>query len=386
MARDIVLPDSLATTLASGHPWVYRDHIPREKGNTGSWVKVKSSSFQAYGLWDEESPIAVRIFSTERQPDRAWIFERVQEAWLLRAPLRDKGTTGYRCFSGEGDGIPGLIVDLYGEYAVVMTYSKALGAVLEWVVDALVQLVKPRGIVRKIKREEGSEIVSLYGELPPADFTISENGMALHVDLYHGQKTGLFFDHRDNRAYVREIAKDRSMLNLFSYTGGFTVAAGLGGANQLVSVDIAPKAILAATDNLAENGLSAIPHEGVAADVFQFWEQAEKAARKWQLVVSDPPTFAKSRDQKKAAERAYVRLMSQALRVVEPGGVFCAASCTSQVGPGEFRRLLSDAARKSRVRCQVLREAGHALDHPILVGHEEGRYLKFIAVRVTKRV
>jgi 23S rRNA (cytosine1962-C5)-methyltransferase len=384
--REIILPEGLATPLATGHPWVYRDHIPREKGKTGSWVKVRAGSFQAFGLWDEESPIAVRIFSAERVPDKAWFLDRVREAWELRAPLRARGTTGYRWVSGEGDGIPGLVVDLYGSHAVVMTYSKALGSILDPVVEALREVGNPRGIVRRIRRDEGVEIATLFGDSPPHELTIVENGMVLGVDVYHGQKTGLFFDHRDNRDYVREIAEGRTMLNLFSYTGGFTVSAGLGGASSLTSVDIAAPAIAAACENLHLNGLSSVPHEGAAEDVFQFLERALAAGKKWQLVVCDPPSFAKNRDQKKAAERAYVRLMSLALKVVEPGGILCAASCTSQIGPPEFRRLLSDAARKSRVRCQIVREAGQALDHPILVGHEEGRYLKFIAVRVGPRV
>jgi 23S rRNA (cytosine1962-C5)-methyltransferase len=384
--REIALPEGLATTLATGHPWVYRDHIPRETGKTGSWVQVRAGSFRAFGLWDDESPIAIRIFSTEKVPDRACFVDRVREAWELRAPLRAQGTTGYRWIGGEGDGLPGLVVDLYGPYAVVMTYSKALGSILEFVVDALCEVGSPRGIVRRTRREDGVEITRLYGESPSSELTIQENGMALSVDVYHGQKTGLFFDHRDNRAYVRSIANGRDMLNLFSYTGGFTVAAGLGGAKSLVSVDIAAPAVAAAQENLRKNEMSSVPHQAVAEDVFRFLEQASSRGQRWDLVVCDPPSFAKSRDQKKSAERAYVKLMSQGLRVVEPGGIFCAASCTSQIGPPEFRRLLADAARKSRVRAQIIREAGHALDHPVLVGHDEGRYLKFIAVRVGPRV
>jgi 23S rRNA (cytosine1962-C5)-methyltransferase len=384
--NEIYLPENLAMPLASGHPWVYRDHIPRFQAKTGSWVKVVAGSFTAFGLWDEESPIAVRIFSAERQPDAAWFLARLEEAWSLRAPLRRGGTTGYRWVSGEGDGLPGLVVDVYGPYVVIVTYSKALGSVLGSIVQAIDSVAKPRGILRRIKSEEENKLLPLHGELPPDDVVVVENGMKLHVDLYHGQKTGLFFDHRDNRAYVREIASGLSVLNLFAYTGGFSVAAGLGNARSVTSVDIAAPAILAAEQNFRDNGLFATPHEGVARDVFDFLEASQKAGRKWQLVVCDPPSFAKSRDQKRGAERAYVKLMSAALRVTEPGGIFCAASCTSQIGPPEFRHLLSESARKSRSRCQIVREAGQALDHPILVGHEEGRYLKFIAARVGPRV
>jgi len=384
--KEILLPDSLATPLASGHPWVYRDHIPRVQGKTGTWVKVQAGSFTAFGLWDEESPIAVRIFSTEHKPDASWFRERLLEAWELREPIRQKGTTGFRWVSGEGDGLPGLVVDVYGSFVVLVMYSKALGAVLEAVVQAIDEIAKPLGIVRRIKNEEESRLLLLKGELPPDDIVILENGMKLHADLYHGQKTGLFFDHRDNRAYVREMSSGLTVLNLFAYTGGFSVASGLGGALSVTSVDIAAPAILAAERNFQDNSLDPLAHEGVTADVFNFLEQSQKAGKKWQLVVCDPPSFAKSRDQKRGAERAYVKLMSAALRVTAPSGLFCAASCTSQIGPSEFRHLLSEAARKSRSRCQIVREAGQAQDHPVLVGHEEGRYLKFIATRVGPRV
>lgn len=385
--REIVLPESLATRLASGHPWVYRDHVPQRRAQTGDWVLVRAGSFRAYGLWDDESPIAVRIFSSEEEPGPDFFRARIQDAWDLRANLRASGVSGYRLVNGEGDGLPGIIIDLYAGFAVLQTYSKALDAIIPAIVNAVTEVACPFGVVRRDRTASGSELVVLWGRAPDAELWIEEYGMRLGVDLVRGQKTGLFFDHRENRRWVRTVSAGSTVLNLFSYTGGFSVAAALGGARAVTSVDIAEGAVRAVAENLRGNDLGwPLEHEEFAEDVFSFLDRSQRKGSRWDLVVSDPPSFAKNREQKRGAERAYVKLMSQALRLVNPGGIFCAASCTSQVSPSEFRFLVSESARKARVRAQILCESGHAADHPILIGHEEGRYLKFLALRVGPRV
>ncbi len=383
--KELKLPDSLATTLASGHPWVYRDHVGNFTAASGSWVKVVSGSFSAVGLWDEESAIALRIFSTLGPVDAQWIRSRVQEAWDNRAALREAGVTGYRLIFGEGDGLPGIVVDLYGPYAIVVSYSKSLGSLLQPLAQAVSEVSGARGVVRRTKVDEQVQLRLLLGEMPPDRVLVEEYGMKMIADLARGQKTGLFFDHRENRRLVGERARDKSVLNLFSYTGGFSVAAALGGASHVTSVDIAGPAVEASIENFRENGLASFPHEAVRADVFDYLEKLKKEKRQFDLVVCDPPTFAKSRLQLKAAEKAYRKLMSLALDVVAPGGVFCAASCTSQVGPQAFRLALVDAARKSRLRLRIIADIGQPLDHPVAVAHEEGRYLKFIMSRVYQR-
>ena len=383
--KELVLPDSLATSLASGHPWVYRDHVGRFTAPTGSVVLVKSGSFSAYGIWDEESAIALRIFSTKQAPDEPWLEARVREAWQLRAPLREQGVTGYRLIFGEADSLPGIVVDLYGEFAVLVTYSKSLGSLSARLGPIVARIANCRGVVRRIKNEEGVELRPLFGELPPDVLYIEEHGMTLLARSRSGQKTGLFFDHRENRQYVRKNARGCRVLNLYSYTGGFSVAAALGGAVGVTSVDIAAPAVADSEENFGLNGLSEFPHRAVAQDVIVFLERAKKSGEKYDLVVCDPPSFAKNRTQQKAAEKAYRRVMSEALAVVAPGGLFCAASCTSQIGPEAFRHAINDAARKARVRFQIVHDVGQPSDHPVLVGHEEGRYLKFVAGRVLDR-
>lgn len=383
--KTLVLPEALLLPLASGHPWVYRDHVGRFQAPTGSWVRVKAGSFEGFGLWDADSPIAVRIFSTQGPVDDAWIRARVLEAVSLRADLPARGVTGYRAIFGEADQLPGIVVDVYADFAVVVSYSRSLGGLLPVVARTVAEALGLRGVVRRKKEDGAVQLLPLWGEMPPAEILVEEFGMKLIAELHAGQKTGLFFDHRDNRAFVRKRARGLRVLNLFSYTGAFSVAAALGGAASVTSVDIAAPAIETSKRNFEVNGLAEFPHDAIAMDVFDFMEEARKQGKKFDLVISDPPSFAHSRDQLKAAEKAYRKLMALGLSVTAPGGLFCAASCTSQLGPPQFAKAIADAARKARVRLQVIADVGHAADHPVAIGHQEGRYLKFVAGRVLTR-
>lgn len=383
--KELKLRDSLAVSLASGHPWVYRDHVGSFQAPSGTWVRVRSASFSAVGLWDSESQIAVRILSTEGPVTDGWIFDRVREAYEARDELRANGVTGYRLIFGEADQLPGIVVDMYGPYAVLLTYSKSLGALSQKVAQAVLEVTGCRGVARRVKQDDRIELLPLAGEPVLESVTIEEYGMRLIARLSRGQKTGLFFDHRENRAYVRARSRGARVLNLYSYTGGFSVAAALGGARSVTSVDISAPAIEDAGLNFEENQLGDFPHEGVAEDVIAYLERAGRAGERFELVVCDPPSFARNKSQLRGAEKAYRKVMASALALVAPGGLFCAASCTSQVGPAAFRQAISDAARKARVRFQVVHDVGQPVDHPVAIGHEEGRYLKFVVGRVRPR-
>jgi 23S rRNA (cytosine1962-C5)-methyltransferase len=376
------LPRSLEGALALGHPWIYRDHVaPGVEPANGSWVRVRAGSFSAFALWDSRSPIALRVFSREKAPDSSWFKARLEEALALRAPLAASETDAYRLLYGEADGVPGLTVDVYGRYAVVVTYADSLERVVPLAVDALQSVLKLDGVVkrRRASADDAERFRLLAGREPPRPLLISEGGMRLGADLHSGQKTGLFLDHRENRAYIRDIAAGRSVLNLFSYTGAFSLAAALGGAVRVTSVDSAAPAMAMAHDNLKYNGVPASLHQAVVADVFEY---LAGGAERFDIVISDPPSFASSQGQLFAALRAYTRLHALCLARVVPGGFFAAASCTAQVSPEAFRQTLAEAAARARVRLQLVRDAGHALDHPVLIGHPEGRYLKFMVARV----
>lgn len=379
--RELVLPASLADHLAAGHPWVYRDHVPRGfEAPSGTWLRIRSGNWSGVALWDEESQVALRVFSRGRAVDAAFVEHRVRAAFELRQPLRDLDMTGYRLVYGEADGLPGVVVDYYDGYLVIVTYSKSLGALLPHLVSALERVVAPRGIVR---RHGAGEVQVLFGREPPRDLVVREHdGVKLLVDVRSGQKTGLFLDHRENRKWVGENARGKSVLNLFSYTGGFSIAAALGGASAVTSVDAAAPASAACEENFRLNGLANFPHECVTADVFEYLERLGAQKRRFDFVVCDPPSFAKSRAQLHQAEKAYRRLTALGFAVTEPGGLYAAASCTSQVGPEAFRHAIADACRKARVRFQIVHDVGQPLDHPVLAAHPEGRYLKFIVGRV----
>ncbi len=371
---ELELPHFLKKALAAGHPWVYRDHVPRGfSAPSGSVVRVKAGGWSGYALWDERSPIALRVVSERQPPDAAWVAARVRAAWELRDGVRESRTSAYRWIFGEGDGLPGIVVDLYGAFAVLVTYADAVEPLVPWVVEALLATTKLHGVLR---RRETVEVIQ--GRKPPRDLIIEEHGVRLRANLFEGQKTGLFLDQRDNRRFIGGIAAGRSVLNLFSYSGGFSLHAALGGATRVTSVDAAPAAADDARHNFELNGLDPDAHEFVVADVF---EHLEHEKRRFDLVICDPPSFAKSRDQLPQALKAYERLNAAGLRVAAPGALYAAASCTSQVGPDAFRTLLAEAARRAKRRFQIVHDVGQPIDHPVFAGHMEGRYLKFVVGR-----
>ena len=377
------LPASLQASLAAGHPWVYRDHAPRGfSAPSGSWVRIRAGAFTAYALWDSESPIALRVFSTVGVPDAAWVSARVNAAWELRVALRVEHVSAFRCLAGEGDGLPGISADFYGGFVVVVTYADAVEPIVPWVCDALKRLPGVAAVLRRERGERATDLELIAGREPPRELVVEEYGVRLPVDLRAGQKTGLFLDQRENRRHVGTLAAGRRVLNVFAYTGGFSLHAALAGAERVTSVDAAPGAIEAARRGFELNGLDPEAHDFVVSDVFEYLERAAREKLRFDLVISDPPSFAHSRQQLAAAERAYLRLGVACLRVTTSGGFYVASSCTGQVSPDAFRELLAAAGRKAQRRLQIVHDAGQALDHPVMAGHREGRYLKFVVSRV----
>ena len=371
------LGPKLETALQSGHPWIYRNHLPQHSLQTGEWVRLEAGRASAYGLYDAEGAIGVRLYSRNEVPDRAWLQQRVQEALKLRAFIPDD-TTAYRLLYGEGDGLPGLVADRYERHVIVKTYAASVETVLPDVVKELSKALKLRGISRRTS--EGLE--PLWGENPPPEVTVSENGLQFIANLYEGQKTGLFLDQRVNRQTVRGFAEDKSVLNLFSYNGAFSVYALAGGATNVRSVDIAEAANRDAERNVVLNELEETKHEAITADVFELLQRYANKSERFDLVILDPPSLAKDKQSRHAALRAYRRLNAAALRCVEPGGLLVSSSCTAQVSPTDFHGMLGEAASRAKVRVQLIHEAGHAPDHPVPVHFPEGRYLKFVIGRV----
>lgn len=378
------LPAHLAATLVAGHPWVYRDHVPSAfRAPSGTWVEVRAGRYTGFALWDAESKVALRIFGRDGVPDGAALERRVKEALGLRESLGVLAkASAYRWIAGEGDFLPGITVDRYGHFAVLVSDCPAVEPLVRPVAEALSRVAELEGIVRRRRDASATDrLETLVGRPPPRDLIVQEHGLRFRSRLHEGQKTGLFLDQRDNRRSVELLSSGRRVLNLFGYTGGFSLYAARGGAVRVVTVDTAEGALADARENLRLNGLDEDVHDLVAADVFAYLAEASTRREQFDLVISDPPSFARSRAHRDRAMEAYARLHKAALAVTAPGGLYAASSCTTQVGPDAFRETLAIGARKAQRRLQIVHDAGHAPDHPVLASHPEGRYLKFVVSR-----
>jgi 23S rRNA (cytosine1962-C5)-methyltransferase len=378
------LTRTAAMAVKRGHPWVYREGITRPPRSlaTGASVALadEEGASLGRGLWDASSPIAVRVFSrASGSPlDAAALGQAALAAIARRDGRFDEGTTAYRLVNGEGDRVPGLVIDRYGEVAVLRLDTEAWTPHLPGVIDALRDPLAARG-VRSIglrAREGEKKLRPIEGPEPPDRVLVRECGVAMEVDLAAGQKTGAFLDQRENRARVRALARGRArVLNLFSYAGGFSIAAALGGAGRVTSVDVAAAAHATAQRTFRANGVDPGAHAFVSADVFAFLEQAAARGDRFDLVISDPPSFAPSERALPRALAAYRRLHAAAAAVLAPGGIFCAASCSSHVNAEAFLGTLDDAALGRSDLC-LLEQHGQPEDHPTLPAWPEGRYLK----------
>ncbi|HET6281601.1 MAG TPA: class I SAM-dependent rRNA methyltransferase [Polyangia bacterium] len=395
----VVLRKNLARAIRQGHPWLYREALrPAAELGDGDVVEVVTADGRALarGYWDATSPIAVRIVSDEHAGDvQAVVAERVAAALVRRLAFIDlKRTDAFRWIHGEADGLPGVHVDVYGQAAVLRfdgggarVFYRALPAVLSAVaaqhglnVGAVVERRRGArgGSEADGAGEAGGETaVALLGALPPAEIEVRENGLRFGVDLAHGQKGGLFLDQRDNRARVGALAAGKRVLNLFGYTGGFSLYAAAGGASETTTVDVARGAIAAARGNFARNALDPASAHFFAEDAFTFLERAARDGRQWDLVISDPPSFAPSHQALPRALGAYRRLHRLCAAVIASGGLLCAASCSSHVDRAAFLATVEQGVREAGRRWSLRQIDGAGPDHPVAASFPEGDYLKF---------
>ena len=388
MARaEVIVAKQLRETLKRGHPWVYRNHIDADTPEyaDGTVVAVRCAGWRGIGLWDSEGPIAVRLYTSGQRLDAELITARVASAWRMRAWLRHQGVTAYRWLFGEGDGLPGITVDLYGDVAVLQHYGLGPAALVPMVVAALRSCYPGLRAVLGSKRrdDDAGQRTLLWGELPDLPLIVQEHaGLRFVVDPLVGQKTGLFLDHRENRHTLMQHVADMSVLNCFAYTGAFSLYALRGGAQRVVSVDIGQGLAEAADHNIALNELPADRHQFITQDCFELLQKMTNDGRKFDCIILDPPSFARTRQQRDSALQAYTRLNTMALKCLHPDGVLVTASCTSQVSPEDFRTMVAQSASDAERRVQIIHEAGHAIDHPVPAHFPEGRYLKFVMARV----
>lgn len=383
--------------LQEGHPWLFAGSIRQQsrEGAPGDLAVVfdRKGRFLAVGLYDPHSSIRIRLLQ-HREPapiGRDWFAAQLTAAAARRAPLRDRPsatrTTGYRLVHGENDGLPGLVVDRYGETLVIKLYTVAWMPHLLDVLDALDDIAPAERVVLRLGRAAQEQEAALHdltdGSLlsgPPLGGPVLfwENGLRFEVDPIHGQKTGFFLDQRENRARVEPLAAGKDVLNLFAYTGGFAVYAARGGARKVVDVDTSAPALKAAARNMAHNrhipAVAAALHETVVDDAFETLARMGEAGRRFDVVIVDPPAFARRRTQVDQALLAYRSLTQLSLEVLSPGGTLVQASCSSRVDAEAFFNTVHGAASQMARPLYELERTGHPIDHPIAFA--EGAYLK----------
>ena len=387
IALRVTLPAERA--LRKGHPWIYDQSITdiSHAGAPGDLAVIfdERRQFLGIGLYDPVSPIRVRILQA-RQPatiNADWFREKLEGVLKLRAWLDGTGTTGYRLVHGENDGLPGLVLDRYADTLVLKLYTPAWIPHLKEFCAALAQVSSAEYLVVRLNRYTERQTGLLYGlsdgmtltlQTPPNPILFKENGLIFEADPIKGQKTGFFLDQRENRLRVQKLSKGKSVLNVFAYTGGFSVYAACGGAKEVVSVDVSRQALEAAVRNMEHNGLTNVRHETIAKDAFDVLTKMKSQNRLFDMVIIDPPMFAQSEKQIIAALAAYHKLTRLGLGVLKKGGILVQASCSSRVDAESFFDAVNKTARDSGRRLTEIERTGHPFDHPI--GFNEGAYLK----------
>jgi 23S rRNA (cytosine1962-C5)-methyltransferase len=366
--------------LRSGHPWIYRNHLPDHNLETGCWVRVNAGRHSAIGLYEPIGDVGVRLYDRDQIPDQPWVINRLRTAQDLRKGL-DPTSNAYRILYGESDGFPGIVADRYDRFAVIKTYITGVDSLLVTLAKALGKTMRLKGVVARIK----GDCRVLWGQEPPAEITVRENGLKFLANIYKGQKTGLYLDQRDNRAIVRNWAAGMRVLDLFSYTGGFSVYALEGGALYATIVDRADQALHDACRNVTANRFKPNQHETIRADAYEYLKTVVGRGKTYDLVILDPPSLARRKTQKTNALKAYRRLNRLAFQSVAHGGLLATSSCTTQVSPVDFRKVVAEAALSVGATAQIINETGHPPDHPIPLNFPEARYLKFLLVRVLRK-
>lgn len=379
----IILNKGKEFSLQRKHPWVFSGAIAKKDASLqdGDLVEVFSSQKQylATGYYAGGS-IAVRIISFEQTPiDAEFWFQKVNKAWQYRQTLSilNENTNVCRLFFGEGDGVPGLILDYYDGHVVfqahswgVYTQKDNIVAAIQKTLGAQVKSIYDKSAETLSKHFSGKTVNGFLAG-SEAEIIVKENGHFFKIDFINGQKTGFFIDQRDNRKLLADYCKDKTVLNTFSYTGGFSVYAAAAGATSVHSVDVSQSAINLCNENIALNKVS--NHEGFAMDTFDFLKDKKNV---YDVIVLDPPAFAKSRDSKHNAVIGYKRLNALALKLIKPNGIIFTYSCSGVVDKMLFYNTITAAAIEAGRNVKVLHYMYQPADHPLTPYFAEGEYLK----------
>jgi 23S rRNA (cytosine1962-C5)-methyltransferase len=379
--------------LRAGHPWVFGDSVREQnrEGVAGELAVIfdRKDNFLAVGLFDPDSPIRVRVLHVGKPEtiDADWWLTRLAQAVDRRQNLFDTQTNGYRLINGESDGWPGLVLDRYDQTLVLKIYTAAWLPWFEQVAELIRAQLKPQHIVLRLSRNihaiarkclsvEDGQIV--YGTALETCPTFLESGIRFETDVRKGQKTGFFLDQRENRRAVESLAKGRRVLNAFSFSGGFSLYAARGGAASVTDLDISAHALASAERNFSLNqtdsAIAQCHHERIQADALNWLAGNDR--RKFDLIILDPPSFAKRETERAGAIRAYEKLAGLGIQHLSKKGILVACSCSAHVSPEEFFEAVRRSASKSARGFEELKTLGHALDHRATF--KEAEYLKAI--------
>jgi 23S rRNA (cytosine1962-C5)-methyltransferase len=385
----VVLKKGRERSVLKRHPWIYSGAIERNEGEAepGCTVDVVDSNgtWLARGAYSPSSAIRVRIWTWEpaEMIDQTFVLQRLHRAITLRQRLGlEKETNAMRLVHGESDGLPGLIVDRYGQYLVLQILSVGVEFWRNEIVTCLLSLLEGVQIFERsdvdVRILEGLEprIGVIHG-MHPEPFIIQENGLSFHIDIAGGQKTGFYLDQRWNRQSLREmVLPDSEVLNCFSYTGAFGVYVLAGGSGRITSIDSSEEALATAKMNFSLNGFNADEHEWLGADVFQALRTFRDSRRSFDCIILDPPKFAHTKSQAQKAARGYKDINLLAMKLLRPGGLLFTFSCSGGISAEFFRQIVEGAALDAGGEYQIVRQLHQDRDHPILLNFPESEYLK----------
>jgi 23S rRNA (cytosine1962-C5)-methyltransferase len=379
-------------SVLQGHPWIFESSIIKQNkeglaGDLAIIFNQRNDKFLAIGLYDPASPIRIRILHKGKpiQVNTSFFESKIKKAAVIRSSLLETETTAFRALYGENDGLPGLVIDIYNDIGVLKLYSEIWSPYLDIIISSLTKIYPLTAIVVRLSRllqkrgltlEDGDII---WGKIENEEIIFQEHGLKFKANLIKGHKTGYFLDHRHNRLKIRQLTENRKVLDIFSYAGGFSVNAIAGGAAEVTSLDLSAQALAKAKENVALNFEQA-NHKIMVADAFEGLNQLIANHEKFDLIICDPPSFAKSEKEIQKALHSYKRLVKLVVPLINSNGILLMASCSSRVEKESFFELITGEIKNCGRPFEIMETTTHDVDHP--EGIKELSYLKSIYIKI----